>query len=224
MKQPSSVSGSAWPKATGSTSGKTEGSDGSWMDDDAYDLGMPEDDSATYSALGGGALPGGLGAAQAAYNQQAEGIRAMYAQAERMLRDREAQREKGSQSERLLAIAAALGQPTRTGSLGETLGNVNTALLGGMKSQRERKEALEDMLFQQRMASNNLLAKLHSQYFTAATRQSKPRTGFNPLTGKLVDMDTGLPVTPPPPAVGEVREGYKFMGGDPSNPSNWQKV
>lgn len=28
---------------------------------------------------------------------------------------------------------------------------------------------------------------------------------------------------PKPPAVGEVRQGYRFLGGDPSNPANWQK-
>lgn len=48
-----------------------------------------------------------------------------------------AQRAGPSSAERLLSIAAALGQPTRTGSFGETLGNVGAVLSSQEKAKRE---------------------------------------------------------------------------------------
>jgi hypothetical protein len=51
--------------------------------------------------------------------------------------DLRAQRAGPSSAERLLTIAAALGQPTRTGSFGETLGNVGAVLGSQEKTKRE---------------------------------------------------------------------------------------
>jgi hypothetical protein len=51
--------------------------------------------------------------------------------------DLRAQRAGPGSAERLLAIAAALGQPTRTGSFGETLGNVGAVLGSQEKTKRE---------------------------------------------------------------------------------------
>lgn len=48
-----------------------------------------------------------------------------------------AQRTGPSSAERLLSIAAALGQPTRTGSFGETLGNLGAVLSSQEKAKRE---------------------------------------------------------------------------------------
>jgi len=48
-----------------------------------------------------------------------------------------AQRAGPGSAERLLSIAAALGQPTRTGSFGETLGNLGAVLSSQEKARRE---------------------------------------------------------------------------------------
>lgn len=50
-----------------------------------------------------------------------------------------------SNSEKWLAIAAALGQPTRTGSFGESLGNLAQAL-GAQKAERRKFEQEAEML------------------------------------------------------------------------------
>lgn len=47
-------------------------------------------------------------------------------------------------------------------------------------------------------------------------RESAPTGVSQPQIGSL-----GTP--PAPPAVGEVRQGYRFMGGDPADPNSWQK-
>lgn len=167
---------------------------------------------------------GGLGVFQNAFNRQKAKINARFAAGEDYLRQRMTGGDDAARRERLLMLAAALGQPTRTGSFGETLGNFSAALAGSMKGQRERKEALEDALYKQQTAKDALMAQLEARYITAAGKSDKKRTGFNPVTGKLVDMDTGLPITPPPPQVGEVRNGYQYAGGDPANPSSWRKV
>lgn len=51
-----------------------------------------------------------------------------------------------SNAEKWFAIAAALGQPTRTGSFGESLGNLNKALYETKSAQREAQEKREMML------------------------------------------------------------------------------
>jgi hypothetical protein len=30
--------------------------------------------------------------------------------------------------------------------------------------------------------------------------------------------------TPAPPAIGEIRDGHKFKGGNPADKNNWEKV
>lgn len=60
------------------------------------------------------------------------------------LRDR---RVGPSDSEKWLAIAAALGQPTRTGSFGESLGNV-AQTLGAQKSARREAEEKRDLMLE----------------------------------------------------------------------------
>jgi hypothetical protein len=52
-----------------------------------------------------------------------------------------------SDSEKWLAIAAALGQPTRTGSFGESLGNV-AQTLGAQKSARREAEEKRDLMLE----------------------------------------------------------------------------
>lgn len=122
---------------------------------------------------------GGLGVFQDAFNRQRQKIKARFAAGEDYLRQRMTGGDENMRRERLLMLAAALGQPTRTGSFGETLGNFSGALAGSMKSQRERKEALEDALYKQQMAKDALTAQLEAKYITAANRPSKPTWSEN---------------------------------------------
>jgi hypothetical protein len=50
-----------------------------------------------------------------------------------------------------------------------------------------------------------------------------------PRVGAAVPSAIGLAppgggAAPAPPAVGEIRRGYRFMGGDPAKPDSWQKA
>ncbi len=65
--------------------------------------------------------------------------------AQKRLRER---RAGPSNSEKWLAIAAALGKPTKTGSFGESLGNLNETLLSQEAMKRKAQEE-RDMLLEQ---------------------------------------------------------------------------
>lgn len=124
-------------------------------------------------------------------------------------------------------IAAAFLKPTASSSLGESFGNVAEYLGSEAAAQRANRAALNKQLMELGQAYD--VAGLKGQFDLAGDylRASKPqerKTGFNPVTGELVYLDTGLPVTPPPPEVGEIRRGYRFKGGDPAAESNWEKV
>jgi len=88
-------------------------------------------------------MMGGLSSADALKSyQQQQGLveaqmRSNMAALTKARDDLRAQRTGPSSAERLLAIAAALGQPTRTGSFGETLGNLGAVLGSQEKTKRE---------------------------------------------------------------------------------------
>lgn len=139
-----------------------------------------------------------------------------------------------STSERLWALSRALLSPTPYRGFAGTLANVSGAL-GGMSEQhraaeRKRAEALLGLqksyeVEGEKRAGGDLdraleLLKLRQ----TAGKPPKVRTGFNPVTGELVDMDTAAPIKPPPPRAGEIRKGYRYLGGDPAVASSWQKV
>jgi hypothetical protein len=70
-------------------------------------------------------------------------------------------------------------------------------------------------IMQQDMA--NKRAKYQDQINTIKSRlgsQSPPSSQPTPASGQ----------TPAPPAVGTVMQGYRFNGGDPSDPASWSKV
>lgn len=139
-----------------------------------------------------------------------------------------------SRQERLFALSAALLSPTYTPGIKGVLGNVAPTLmeLAGMKRKAEQSRAEQLAQLQQQYAIGEIddrrsaikgrldLLKMAQE----AAKPEKRRTGFNPITGSLQDMDTGLPVVPPPPKVGEIREGYRYTGGDPASRTSWQKV
>lgn len=139
-----------------------------------------------------------------------------------------------SSSERLWALSQALLSPKPYKGFGGTLYNV-TRSLGEMRGEQEtadrrRSEALlrlrQSYTGAEDEAATGALDRelefLKARY--AANKPGKQRTGFNPITGDLTDLDTGLPITPPAPKVGEVRRGYRYLGGDPATPSSWKKV
>ena len=116
------------------------------------------------------------------------------------------QRTGPSAAERLFAISAALGRPTRTGSLGETMGNLSEVL--GSQEKAKREAALENAALAEKYGmeiGDRQLRLLQSQLAgsgqmvnraLAAAKPKQRRTGFDPLTGQLRYMDTGEAVTP----------------------------
>lgn len=149
----------------------------------------------------------------------------------------EQQRMGPSRAEQLFALSAAFAAPQRYKGFGGMMANV-TPVLADMAAVRGRADT----------DRATALQKLQEQYMSgdfAARRQSagdelkmlqvqasleKPkarRTGFNPISGRLTDMDTNELIgsgTPPAPQVGEVRDGYVYRGGDPASEDSWAAV
>ena len=141
-------------------------------------------------------------------------------------------------SQQLAALSQALLAPRRMRGFAGTLANVMPAITepAALRAAAEEKRAEAEQRLRQQYASDtdaSMLAGLEAEgaaleplirtYGTLA-KPSKQRTGFNPITGELTDLDTGLPVTPPPPKIGEIRDGYKYLGGDPASQNSWRKV
>jgi hypothetical protein len=119
-----------------------------------------------------------------------------------------------SDAEKWFAIASALGQPTRTGSFGETVGNLGTLLskYSGEKRTAEEERALKERELEMK-AGMGQLQLLQGDTQSARDLLNialKPRaTAHNPVTGVLEYKDTGEPVksaaAPPPDAVAYLR-------------------
>lgn len=120
---------------------------------DEYEDDGTEDTSLSVTPRTGGfALPGGLSISDAlsGYNT-AQGLATKQAQANLDLlvkaqNDLRAMRVGPSESEKWLALAAALGQPTKTGAFGESLGNAAQALGKHKAAAREAEETRKSML------------------------------------------------------------------------------
>lgn len=124
-----------------------------------------------------------------------------------------------SDAEKWFAIAAALGQPTRTGSFGETVGNLGTLLskYSGAKRTAEEERALKERELEMKAGMGQLQllqgdTQSARELLRAALAQEgkQRRTGFNPVTGVLEYMDTGEPVrgaaaAPPSDAINYLR-------------------
>ncbi len=179
---------------------------------------------------------GALGERQAAMQQQVERSRAeRLRMAEEKIRA--ARFGMPSSSEQLFALSAAMLAPKPYRGFAGTLSNL-VPVLGDISTARrtsdeQREQALmklrsgyEDSTLeseQARMkAEREGLVDLMKVYGPLAKPKGR-KTGFNPVTGRLTDMDTGIPVVPPPPQVGEEREGYVYLGGDPASQTSWRK-
>lgn len=82
-------------------------------------------------------------------------------------------RQKQIEEPNWFGIAAALGEPTRTGAFGETLGNVNKVLATSRKEQRDNRLALEDMASKYKIAALEEKSGLAGKEFGAALQLSK---------------------------------------------------
>lgn len=160
---------------------------------------IPEDDELDTVEAGPARLPGADSDLMATITKRQQArqqrIQQIYEAAEARLR---AQPTGPTEQEKWLALAAALGRPTRTGTFGETVGNASEALLGHQqsvtKAQRERDTALERLRMgraESELSGDDNLDKLAMQYL-------KPmRLAFNPVTGAAQNPYTGEEVKPP---------------------------
>ena len=120
------------------------------MDEEEYTDQSPDDGALTAGenvgnvpSVGGLGAPAYYQAAQKGVDDQIAANIALLTDAQKRLRER---RAGPSDSEKWFAIAAALGKPTRTGSFGESLGNLNEALLEQKSARRKEREAQEALL------------------------------------------------------------------------------
>lgn len=116
-----------------------------------------------------------------------------------------------SKSEKWLAIAAALGQPTRTGSFGESLGNLAQAL-GAQKAERRKFEQEAEMLGlkygleagTERMRLAQARATEADRTLRAVVAANKPKEFKSVVAGGptgALDPRTGQPIVAPIPQV-----------------------
>lgn len=166
-----------------------------------------------------------------ATQQQEQSAKQLFEQA----RARLAQRYAGpSRSDQMLALSQAMLAPRKVpgfkGFAGRMFGTFADISAAERQAAQQREEQLIALQQQyQTGAAARAAAQQKStldlmRTYGAVNKPVKPRTGFNPVTGELMDMDTNLPVAPPPPKVGEIRRGFVYMGGDPASSSSWQKV
>lgn len=157
------------------------------MEDDGELPPVGNDETDTESTLSVAPSAGGLtsldavNAAQKIVTDRIRANIALFTDAQRRLRER---RVGPSNAEKWLAIAAALGKPTRTGSFGESLGNLNETLLEQQAARRKAEEE-RDMLLEQyglkvgteelRLAQAN--AAQAAQAYRAQMAANKPRAG-----------------------------------------------
>lgn len=151
----------------------------------------PEDDTEVYEAGPLGVLQKQLAVTRA--NQLAERKRSWDNVAQAL------EKSRPSKSEMWFSLASALAQPTKTGSFGETLGNVSQTLGESRKAQREFDTSVAKNQFER----DQDLAELGSKYdlkgydlAAKALAGGKRKTAFNPVTGQLTFTDTGELVNP----------------------------
>ena len=120
---------------------------------------------------------------------------------DRMREEILARRTGPSTSERLYQLGAALMAPTSVRGFSGTMNNVLPVLQQQAQASREgtenRAEALSKLEQAQLAARQGLLGQeLNTQVALAriAAAKGKRRTGFNPVTGELVDLDTNQPI------------------------------
>jgi hypothetical protein len=97
--------------------------------------------------------------------------------------------------------------------------------LGGRLTPEQRKQLVEAM--QGRVKELHQAAlDARKPFETQAKRQNIPieETLTLPELPQLKGGGKGQGGAPKAPAVGDVMDGYRFKGGDPAKPENWEKV
>lgn len=165
------------------------------MEDEGELPPVGSDETDTEDTLSASPSAGALGSLDAfrAYEKAQQAVNAqitanidLLTKARDTLRDR---RAGPSNAERWFAIAAALGKPTRTGSFGESLGNLGE-VLGEQQAARRKAEEERDMLLEQygmkiggeqlRLAQSN--AAQAGNVYRAAVAAGKKPAGSRPGT------------------------------------------
>ena len=166
----------------------------------------------------------GLSAARAAMARRQGLQRDQQAFYDLMARQLEQRRVGPSTSEQLFELSAALARPTTVRGFSGVLNNVMPVLQQQARATREGAEGRMDALNALQMAQMKIKQGLADQDVDTelslaklvAKPAAKPRTGFNPLTGELVDMTTGRPVKDAPlPTL--TPEQVAKMAKDPAN-------
>jgi hypothetical protein len=153
---------------------------------------------------------------------------------DRMARQIEERRAGPSTSERLFQLSAALARPTSVRGFSGVMNNVMPVLQEQAKAAREgeegRAEALNALQMAQMQGAQTLAAQDTANALTMAkitAAAGKRRTALDTF-GRLRDLTTGAVIGTdaplPPPAIGEVRDGYEYLGGDPKLPASYRKV
>jgi hypothetical protein len=167
------------------------------VDETDYMDQTPDDEGNAYPAMGGGlGAPDAYNAYQAAQKRVDDQIKAnidLLTSAQMRLRER---RAGPSNAEKWFSIAAALGKPTRTGSFGESLGNLNEVLAKQNAMKREAQEERDALLEQYGMKiGGEQLRMLQSgatqagQIYRAEMAANKPVRGIA-VGDKLVNPYT----------------------------------
>ena len=145
-------------------------------------------------SVGGLGAPAYYQAARKSVDDQIKANIALLTSAQTRLRER---RVGPSDSEKWLAIAAALGQPTRTGAFGESLGNVAQTLGEQKSARRKEREAQEALLEKYGLEIGNEQLRMLQSGLTQAGQLYRAEMAANkPPTMKSVVVDAGKAFDP----------------------------
>lgn len=180
--------------------------DGTEGDDEKEGSSLSVNPNAYYSVPGGLTIGQALGTYQKRQGDLSEQGAANLALLQKAMSDLREQRVGPSKSEKWLALAAALGQPTKTGAFGETLGNVAQTLGKYKSAGREAEQEKQNLLMKygleigsERYKQLQEAANQAGQVYRTVAQASKPRlpqnVGTQIIKGKIVaisrDPDTG---------------------------------
>ena len=101
----------------------------------------------------------------------------------------------------LLRMAAAMMQPTASGSFGDALANTMGAVPGYLDSRNNYQDQLSKQLATLRLSKAKDLGDLQEKYLEAQMKAQEPgkvRSGIAPSTGQVMNLDTGAVITPFP--------------------------
>ena len=139
---------------------------------------------------GGLSSEGEYRASQKRFTEQADANLNLLMEAQKALRER---RLGPSNREKWFAIAAALGQPTRTGSFGESLGNLNKSLAEIAAERRKAEDVREELglkygleISGQKLRMLQAAANEAGEVYRAELAANKPK---DPFAGAVWDAD-----------------------------------